>query len=265
MRAKVCVIGLGTVGYPTANYISKLGFYVYGYDIRPVNSENFFTTTDWNKIPTDIKIYIITVSTGLKRGKPDLTNLYEVCDKISNTNSDSLICMESTVPVGTCRKLSEEFCLSNFVHVPHRYWTENPKKYGVKVLRVLGALNNQSLTRGLDFYKKLKIPLYIVPSIEIAEMCKIAENAYRYVKIAFVEGLKMICEDLGLDFNQVRAACNTKWNINLLEAREGIGGDCLPKDIRYLLYHSNSDPFLIGAIQTDDLYKKRIRIKNKLK
>jgi UDP-N-acetyl-D-mannosaminuronic acid dehydrogenase len=43
-------------------------------------------------------------------------------------------------------------------------------------------------------------------------MCKIVENAYRYVQIAFAEELRMICEALGLDFNEVRMACNTKWN-----------------------------------------------------
>jgi len=257
MQSKVCVIGLGTVGYPTAEYISKHGFNVCGYDIRPINSENFFTTTEWNKTPRDTKVYVIAVSSGLKGKKPDLTNLHDVCQKISNTNPDALVCMESTVPAGTCRKIAEKFGLPNFVHVPHRYWTGDPVNRGVKMLRVFGALNSQSSAKGLDFYKKLEIPLYIVPEIEIAEMCKIAENAYTYVRIAFVEGLRMICEDLGLDFNKVRDACNTKWNIDLLEARDGIWGYCLPKDIRYLLHQSNSDPLLTGAIRTDARYKKK--------
>jgi len=140
--------------------------------------------------------------------------------------------MESTVPVGICRKLAEKFGLPIFVHVPHRYWRGDPINFGVKVLRVFGALTSQSSAIGLDFYKKLEIPLHIVPKIEIAEMCKIAENAHTYVRIAFVEGLRMTCEDLGLDFNKVRDACNTKWNVDLYEARDDIWGYCLPKDIR---------------------------------
>ena len=264
MRRKVCVIGLGVVGHPTAEYISQHGFDVFGYDIRPKISENFSTTTDWNKVPKDVEIYVIAVPTGSEKGKPDLTNLYDVCDKISNTNSNSLVCMESTVPAGTCRKLAEKFGLSNVVHVPHRYWQGDPVNRGVKMLRVFGALNSQSSAIGLDFYKKLEIPLHIVPEIEIAEMCKIAENAYTYVRIAFVEGLRMICEDLGLDFNKVRDACNTKWNIDLLEARDGIWGYCLPKDIRYLLNHSNSDPLLVGAIRTDARYKKKFGPKKQI-
>ena len=256
MKSRVCVVGLGTVGYPTAHYIRNHGFQVYGYDVRSIDSEYFFTTTNWNKIPKNIEIYVITVSSGLKGGKPDLTNFYEVCSKVSSSNHDALICMESTVPVGTCRKLAEEFDLPNFVHVPHRYWSKKTEKFGVKQLRVFGALNKQSFADGLKLYKQLEIPLYPVSEIEIAEMCKIAENAYIFVQIAFVESLRMICEDLGLDFNSARKACNTKWNVKLLEALEGIGGSCLPKDIRYLLSHSNSDPLLTGAILIDNEYKK---------
>lgn len=165
--------------------------------------------------------------------------------------------MESTVPVGTCRKLADKFDLPNFVHVPHRYWHGDPVNKGVKVLRVFGALNSQSLAKGSSFYKKLGIPLHIVPKIEMAEMCKIAENAHTYVRIAFAEGLRMICEDLGLDFDKVKEACNTKWNVEILEARDGIWGYCLPKDVRYLLHHSNSNPLLLGAIRTDAQYKKK--------
>lgn len=257
MGQKVCVLGLGVVGYPTADYINKRGFQVCGYDILAINSDNFFTTTDWAKIPRDTEVYIITVSTGSKGGKPDLTNLNNVCRKIANTNPDALVCMESTVLPGTCRYLAKEFGLVNFVHVPHRYWSRNIEKYGIKTLRIFAALNKASFANGLNFYRRLEIPLHIVPRIEIAEICKIAENTNTFVRIAFVESLRIICEDLGLDFNAVRDACNTKWNVDLLEARDGIGGYCLPKDIRYLLHLSNSDPLLLGAIQTDANYKKR--------
>jgi UDP-N-acetyl-D-mannosaminuronic acid dehydrogenase len=257
-RASICVVGLGKVGYPTADYISKQGFRVCGYDIKPIKA-SFPTTTVWNTIPKGTSIYVITVSTGFKRRKPDLTSLYKVCEEISKRNPKALICMESTVLVGTCRKLAEKFDLHNFVHVPHRYWKGDPENHGVKQLRVFGALNHPSMTKGLDFYKSLQIPLHPVPMIEIAEMSKLAENAYLFVQIAFVEGLKMTCKDLGLDFDKTRDACNTKWNIRLLEAREGISGECIPKDTRYLLGQTHNDALLEGAIRIDAKYKKRMR------
>jgi len=66
----------------------------------------------------------------------------------------------------------------------------------------------------------------------------------------------MICETLGLDFNKVREACNTKWNVEILEAREGIGGHCLPKDIRYLSSLTIHNRLLEGAIKADEQYRK---------
>jgi UDP-N-acetyl-D-mannosaminuronate dehydrogenase len=93
-------------------------------------------------------------------------------------------------------------------------------------------------------------------------MCKIVENAYRYVQIAFAEELRMMCEELGLDFNEVRRACNTKWNIEILEAREGILGHCLPKDIRYLISLTTYNTLLRSAIEVDKEYRNWLSIMN---
>jgi phosphoglycerate dehydrogenase-like enzyme len=59
----VCVIGLGTVGYPTAEYIAQRGFDVIGYDIINKPSKTFIVTDDWDKIPEDVDVYVITVPT----------------------------------------------------------------------------------------------------------------------------------------------------------------------------------------------------------
>lgn len=79
------------------------------------------------------------------------------------------------------------------------------------------------------------------------------------MQIAFVEEVKMICDALGLNFSEVREACNTKWNVQLAEARDGIGGVCLPKDVRYLIKHAEDSlkycPLLRGAVYADELYK----------
>jgi nucleotide sugar dehydrogenase len=228
---KVCVLGLGEVGLPTAKYILSRGFEVYGYDvsstaIERAKGEGVLEATEiWDEVPpTDV--YVICVSTLLKGDAPDLSPVFDVCEKISKkASSHSLISIESTIVPGTSRKIFENIFKQNvnLVHVPHRYWAGDPVKHGVKQLRVIGAVNQESLEVGIKFYRDvLEVPLHVCSSIEIAEMCKIAENAYRYVQIAFAEELKMICETLGLGFNEVREACNTKWNVEILEAREGI-------------------------------------------
>jgi len=269
---KVCVIGLGEVGLPTAKYVSKLGLDVFGYDIsieavRKAKKEGIKATIKWDEIPP-VDVYIICVSTGLKENTPDFTSIFDVSKKIkekidlSNQQTKPLVSIESTVVPGLSRRIFEDIfkqsCL--LVHVPHRYWKEDPIKYGVKQLRVIGGIDKESLKVGVDFYQNfLGIPLYVVTPIEVAEMSKIAENAYRYVQIAFAEELRMICEELGLNFEDVRRACNTKWNIEILEARDGIGGHCLPKDIRYLITLSKHNVLLKSAITVDNQYREWLK------
>jgi nucleotide sugar dehydrogenase len=262
---KICVLGLGEVGLPTAKYILNTGFDVYGYDISTTAVERAKkegiskATYIWDEVPP-VDVYVICVSTLLKDDAPDLSPIFDVCEKISQkVNPNSLVSIESTIVPGTSRKIYEDIFDRNInlVHVPHRYWAGDPIRYGVKQLRVIGAINQESLEAGIKFYRDmLGIPLHICPSIEIAEMCKIAENAYRYVQIAFAEELRMICETLGLNFNEVREACNTKWNIEILEAREGIGGHCLPKDIRYLASLTAYNTLLRSAIKVDEEYRE---------
>jgi len=92
-------------------------------------------------------------------------------------------------------------------------------------------------------------------------MSKIAENAYRYIQLAFAEELKMVCDDLGMDFNEVRDACNTKWNIEIPEARDGIGGHCLPKDMKYFVSLTKTSKMANSAILIDESYRKWMREK----
>jgi len=269
---KVCVLGLGKVGLPTAKYILSKGFKVYGYDIsstaiKSAKGERMLEATGiWDEVPP-VDVYVVCVSTLLKGDAPDLSPIFDACEKISQkANSHSLVSIESTIIPGTSRKIYENIFNKsiNLVHVPHRYWAGDPIKHGVNQLRVIGAVNQESLGAGIKFYRDvLKIPLHVCSSVEIAEMCKIAENAYRYVQIAFAEELRMICEALGLGFNEVREACNTKWNTEILESRGGIGGHCLPKDIRYLSSLTAYNTLLKSAMKVDEEYRKWLLEKGK--
>ena len=104
----------------------------------------------------------------------------------------------------------------------------------------------------------LGIPMHPVPDIEIAELTKIIENAHRYLQIAFAEDLYLYCQANNINFAELRDSLNTKWNVNILEPREGIGGHCLPKDTKMFLNSSKSikSKILEAAIQIDEDYKK---------
>jgi len=108
----------------------------------------------------------------------------------------------------------------------------------------------------------LGIPMHSVSDIEIAELTKIIENAHRYLQIAFAEDLYLYCQANNLSFSELRNSLNTKWNVNILEPREGIGGHCLPKDTKMFLNSSTftkssiSSKIIQAAIEVDLDYRK---------
>ena len=106
--------------------------------------------------------------------------------------------------------------------------------------------------------KSLGIPMHPVSDIEIAELAKIVENADRYLQIAFAEDLYLYCQANNISFPELRDAINTKWNVHILEPREGIGGHCLPKDTKMFLQSSKSikSKILQAAIEVDQDYRR---------
>jgi nucleotide sugar dehydrogenase len=269
---KVCIMGLGQIGQPVAQYAHQKGLEVYGYDISQASADRaaklgFFATTDWNSIPP-ADAYIICVTTGqTPQGAPDLSPVFDVSKKIAQkANPTALISIESTILPGTSKKIYEEIFKGkiNLVHVPHRFWADQPIEHGVNQLRVIGAINQDSMNAGLALYKdQFGIPLHVCSSIEIAEMCKITENSHRYLQIAFAEDLKMLCAKTGMSFDELRAAMNTKWNVDLPEARDGIGRHCLPKDIRYVLSLAPESSILLGcAMDVDKKYREWLTKQN---
>jgi UDP-N-acetyl-D-mannosaminuronic acid dehydrogenase len=115
-------------------------------------------------------------------------------------------------------------------------------------------------TSNSNYTPNLGIPLHPVSDIEIAEITKIAENAHRYLQIAFAEDMYLYCQANSINFPELRDALNTKWNVEILEPREGIGGHCLPKDTKMFLQSSRSisarSKILKAAIEVDEEYKR---------
>ena len=235
MHHKVIVAGLGIIGRAVARYLIDKGYIVYGYDVKKLNITRFPISNIWEELPHhEIDVYIITVYAGLKNGTADMSSVEDVVHKIATVNNDALVIIESTVIPGCCRMLSEKYKIG-IAHCPHRYWAGDPVHYGVKQIRVLGATDEKTLDQAIEFYQSLDIPIHVVSNVEVAELAKIVENAYRYLNITFSELIRMLCERMNINFWELRQAVNTKWNVKLPEARKGIGGSCLPKDTNYLL------------------------------
>ena len=107
----------------------------------------------------------------------------------------------------------------------------------------------------------LAIPMHPVSSIEVAELTKIIENAHRYLQIAFAEELYLYCISNGISFTELKDSLNTKWNVEILEPRDGIGGHCLPKDTKMFVNSSNTikSKILQAAMEIDEDYREYIQ------
>jgi len=251
-------MGLGNIGLPVACYARKYNLRVFGFDINPQAVERALAAgVEASTVLQRADIYVVCVNTYFRNNNPDMSAVDSCCRQISALNSDALVCFESTLAVGTARKMSLKHGLSFVAVCPHRWWENDQDNHGVKQMRVLGAYDHESLAKAEEFYQKLEIPIHLVSSLEVAEASKIAENAHRYVEIAFVEELKLIASKNGLDFDEWREAINTKWNVKLLEARDGIGKECLPKDTAFLASMLTESGLLRGAMQTNDEYVQR--------
>ena len=223
----------------------------------------------------EFDVFILCVSTHKPDDlfSPQIEGLLSIVEKISKeAKSGALVSIESTIPKGTSKKVFEKLNHRfHVVHAPHRWYSLEEREHGVNQLRVIGGVCDCCLKEGMQFYgaaaeetsnpipcKGLRIPTHPVSNIEVAELTKVAENAHRYLQIAFVEELYLYCQANHMNFPELRDALNTKWNVEILEPRDGIGGHCLPKDTKMFLQSSNrsKSKILTAAIEVDEDYKR---------
>jgi UDP-N-acetyl-D-mannosaminuronic acid dehydrogenase len=142
-----------------------------------------------------------------------------------------------------------------------------PRSSNPAAAAVGSAAGTGDTTNGSTKKTSLGIPMHPVPEIEIAELTKIIENAHRYLQIAFAEDLYLYCQANNINFAELRDSLNTKWNVNILEPREGIGGHCLPKDTKMFLSSSKSikSKILEAAIEVDNEYKRYLSLSRTLR
>jgi UDP-N-acetyl-D-mannosaminuronic acid dehydrogenase len=287
---KVLVIGLGQLGLPVAKYVKQRSFETYGYDMNPERMKQAEKNYGIKSIEQfdDIDVFILCVSTHDPEDEytPYVDGLFELARKISKeAKNGSLVSIESTVPKGTSKKIFEILNHRLHVaHVPHRWYALEEEIHGVNQVRVIGGVSDCCLKTALQFYNRnnealefsdntnsentsesaqitavdLGIPMHPVSEIEIAELTKIIENADRYLQIAFSEDLYLYCQANNVNFGELRDSLNTKWNVKILEPRDGVGGHCLPKDTKMFLQSSKSikSKILMSAIEVDKEYRR---------
>jgi len=268
---KIGVVGLGHVGLTVAAVFADRGFTVFGCDLirsqvksimsgnlklfelglakmvnNNVKSGKFSATTDCLNVAKTCEIMIICVQTPLSRDQqPDLSFLRSACETVGHgMTKQKLVLIMSSVPPGTTTEMSrilervsglsceKDFWLS---YCPERLTPGNSVRDFINSDRIIGGVDAQStrLTSHL-FQEVVKGKVFLTNSLTV-EIAKLAENTFRDVNIAFANELALICEQDGVDVQEVVRLANTHPRVNIHRPGCGVGGPCLPKDPYLLL------------------------------
>jgi nucleotide sugar dehydrogenase len=272
-KAKICVIGLGYVGLPTAVFFGEQGFDVIGSDIdenkiemikkgnspipelkldkrieNVLNSGKLNVTSQVSESVNQSDIILIIVPTPITRMKqPDLTYIISAGEDISKgLKKGKLVILESTTYPGTCEevllpilersgiKVGEDLGLA---YCPERYNPGDEKHSLDKVARIVGAFDLEWAEIAQELYQSIiKENITIVKNIKTAEAAKIIENIQRDLNIALFNEFAMIFQKMDIDVISVIEAASTKWNFTKYYPGPGVGGHCLPVDPYYLTH-----------------------------
>lgn len=270
-KSKIGIIGLGYVGLPLLLRFAEVGFNVYGFDVDStkvkklisgqsylehipsnkinnlLNEKRFQVSTSFENIG-DCEAVIICVPTPLKNGRePDLSYIVKTIDSIlPNLRKGQLISLESTTyPGTTVEKIvkpveKKGFTVGKDIFIAFSPEREDPgnKIYSThNIPKVIGGHTENCLNVADSLYSQAIDKTVKVSGTSAAEMTKLLENIHRAVNIGLVNEMKIICNELGIDINEVINAAATKpFGFTPYYPGPGLGGHCIPIDPFYLTW-----------------------------
>src|SRR5262249_44437821 len=120
---------------------------------------------------------------------------------------------------------------------PEREDPGRPEHSIAKVPKVVGGLDAVSLELACALYEGVAGGVVQVSSLEVAESSKLLENTYRAVNIAFINEMKIMLDQMGIDIWEVIEAAKTKpFGFQAFYPGPGLGGPCIPVNPFYLMW-----------------------------
>ncbi len=259
---KICVVGLGYIGLPTASMFADHGHDVVGVDKNPavikalnegkiIIEENHLDelvrrvvekgSLRGSSVPEAADVFIISVPTPITEDKrSDMAYVVSATESIlPYLKKGNLVILESTSPVGTVDtlmvpileksglKIGDELFVG---HSPERVIPGQILNELVNNDRIAGGINDASARKITELYKTfVKGNIYETDS-RTAELCKLSENTFRDINIAFANELAKICENLGINVWEVIELCNKHPRVNIHQPGPGVGGHCIAVD-----------------------------------
>ena len=271
---RVCVIGIGRIGLPTALSFAKSGLQTIGVDINEnlvqninsgkfplkdepgyneifddvIKNKKFSATTNIEEVVSNSDLILLSLPTPMDENNiPDYSALRNVATKLSEILSpNSLVIVESTIEPGFIEdEMVSIISKSGRLEIEKNFFigvcpeNANPGEIlhdFTNLPRLVGGINH-------DITKIIKAIYKFVFSVELVEMsdCKTANavklttNVFRDINISFVNELSLMFDKLGIDTIKVLEAAKKKYNFQVHYPGAGVGGPCLPINSYQLL------------------------------
>lgn len=271
---KICVIGLGYIGLPTAATLAARGLQVMGIDINPavVASINqgaaHIVEPGLNQLVSDAvknkllratstmeaaDIFIIAVPTPFKENhQPDLSYVYAAVKMLAPVlTKNNLIILESTSPVGTTEAIRDQLAKLRpdlkfpstdnttaeiaIAYCPERIIPGQALRELIENDRVIGGITKKCAEQAAAFYRSFVSGDCMISSARTAELTKLTENAFRDVNIAFANELSLLCDKLNVNVWELIDLANHHPRVNILQPGPGVGGHCIAVDPWFLI------------------------------
>lgn len=266
MTKKLCVVGLGYIGLPTAVMFANHGLYVHGVDVNEkaveliknkqlhieenglqerlesaVDNGHFTVGTT----AEEADVFIIAVPSPINEDKTANLNYVREATKsiVPYVRKGNLVILESTVPPRTVEdvmlpvlketglELGSELFVS---HSPERVIPGKVFEELVNNDRIVGGINEESSRLTVELYKTFVKGNIHVTDATTAEMVKVIENTYRDVNIAFANELAKISEKIGVNAWEAIKLANYHPRVNIHLPGPGVGGHCIAVDPWFL-------------------------------
>lgn len=283
----ISVIGLGYIGLPTAAVFAQHGLNVIGVDVNKravetINQGNIHIVepdldvavkkcVNEGKLratltPEPADAFLIAVPTPFKGDdyEPDLSYIESASKAIAPVlKKGDLVILESTSPVGATERMAgwlaearpdltfpqqngeqSDICIA---HCPERVLPGQVMRELIENDRIIGGMTQKCSDAAVALYKVFVKGDCIVTNARTAEMCKLTENSFRDVNIAFANELSIICDKLDINVWELISLANRHPRVNILQPGCGVGGHCIAVDPWFIV---NKTPELAKLIHT---------------
>ena len=265
---KICVIGVGRIGLPTALSFAKSDLFTVGVDnntdlVSKINSNDyplkdepgydvifneviinkkFHASSKIEEVVPNSNVILLSLPTPMNNQNiPDYSALKSVAQQLGDLlEFNSLVVVESTIEPGFVEneliKIIESgkknlIAGKNF-SIGVCPETANPGEIMhdfTKLPRLVGAIDEETKEKIIKLYQHVfPVELIPMPNCKTANAVKLTTNVFRDLNIAFVNQLALLFDKLGIDTLEVLEAAKRKYNFQVHYPGPGVGGPCLP-------------------------------------